>query len=94
MAKNLPQHVTSSVLYWDYCPGNGTRYELVATSLEPLGEKSQWLVALKNMGGSMLVNAGQYLSEDYLAEKLVPRYGKLTGADLTALSEGIYELLK
>lgn len=81
------------VRFWAYCPGNGTRYELVATSFEPLGHKGQWLVSLVNMGGCMVVWEDGYLSPDYVAEKLRPRIGSFGDGDAVPLAEGIMKLV-
>jgi hypothetical protein len=76
----------------DWQPGNGTRYELVATKLGGIHE-GYWLVASPNFGGCMEVSEGSYLSMGYVQEKFVPRSGRKLDGDLGALTLGIAKLV-
>lgn len=76
-----------------WCPGNGTRYELVATRLDGI-QNGFWLVASPNFGGNILVREDSYLAESYVQEKFVPRSGRpLDEGDLQPVTRGIARLV-
>lgn len=76
----------------DWQPGNGTRYELVATRLDGIHD-GYWLVASPNFGGCMEVMEGSYLAMSYVHEKFVPRSGRKLDGDLAAVTQGIAKLV-
>lgn len=93
-SSNQRLDATTSVRYLEHCPGNMTRYEMVATSLEPTGKSGKWLVTISNFGGCIEVYEDSYLSIGYICEKVKTRYGGSLGeADAEAIQSGIKVLL-
>lgn len=72
---------------WNWCPGNGTRYEVSIVKVEGNGQygwEQAYLVAWTNCGSggkSCIVQTHGVLSWDYLSEKLAVR----SPSDLAAL---------
>lgn len=92
MEENQLLQFQSDVRRLAYAPGNMTVYDLVAVRLNP-PSGSRWVVSCTNMGGSMEVSEGMYLSEEYIQEKLRKRVGTWGESDLVALRNGIVKLL-